>query len=134
MIKLTITKIGEPKDVQTRYGKKQKSWIMAKEYGENFLSYWVNGYSKDWGVGKEVEVERVDERDYQGKKYYDVIIPRLDREANSARITQLLSELNTRTGLINNKIDRIIDHLSGKDKFGHTSDGNPVPFNDTDNI
>lgn len=73
-MKLKIEWLGKIQDVQTRFGLKQKSSIKVSNepYADKFLSYWLSPQTKEWAVGKEIEVESVDERDYQGKKYYDI--------------------------------------------------------------
>lgn len=75
-MKLKITAIGEPKDVQTKFGLKQKSYIKAQEHGDKYLSYWLSSSTRDWRVGDEIEVVEVASREYNGKTYYDVIMPK----------------------------------------------------------
>jgi hypothetical protein len=71
-MKLTITQIGSPKTVTTKYGDKRKSYIKAKEHGDKFLNIWCNKETDNWKEGSVVEVEDVVEREYNGKMYYDV--------------------------------------------------------------
>ena len=82
MIKLTITKLGTPTTVITKYGPKEKNWLQATEYGAKYLNYWVNPQSKTWQVGQVVEVEGVEERTYPSRKTgkdeisYDIKLPK----------------------------------------------------------
>ena len=75
-MRLKITQIGNPKDVQTKYGVKQKNYIKVEEHGDKFLSYWVTSATASWKVGDNVEVENVTNREYEGKTYYDVVMPK----------------------------------------------------------
>lgn len=88
MIKITITQIGTPKTIQTKYGPKEKSYIKAAEYGDNYLSYWLSPVTKEWKEGQIVEVLDVTSREYQGKTYYDISMPK----ANGGNNTEVLKQ------------------------------------------
>jgi len=127
-MKLTITWIGQPKTIETKYGPKQKNSLRATEYGENYLGYWM-GSNTQWRVGDVVDVEAVTPRDYNGKTYHDIFMsklqkttPNIETMALSHKIDQLSSQLRS-----------IIDHLSGKNRFDLTSAGTKVPdFSEVD--
>lgn len=81
MIKLTLLAVGEPKVIKTKFGDKQKSYVKAQEFPDKFLNYWLGEGTKDWSVGKVVEVESVDKRDYTAtdgtlKTSYEIKLPR----------------------------------------------------------
>lgn len=107
----------------TKNGKPfQKVGIQVIEYGET----WINGLWFDgncpWVDGSKLSLIIKDE-EYNGvtKKVFD--LPRKKDET--------LTELNglaIKVGLINVKIDKILNHLSGKDRLDLTSDGTSVPF------
>ncbi len=78
MQKLTITFIGQPKDVTTKFGPKQKNSIKTIEHGDKYLSYWVSPATSGWAVGQTVEVDQVTSREWQGKTYWDIVMPKKD--------------------------------------------------------
>lgn len=67
-MKLTITKIGVPKQIKTSKGMSEKNYIKATEYGDKFLNYWVGVTTKNWKVGDVVEVDGVEEEQYINKE------------------------------------------------------------------
>lgn len=75
-MKLTIVSLGQPKEVKTKFGVKQKSYIKAEEYADKFLSYWITSSTQNWKIGDSVDVENVTSREYEGKTYYDIVMPR----------------------------------------------------------
>lgn len=80
-MKLKITQIGQPKDVQTKYGLKQTNWIKAEEYGDKYLNYWLGESTKSWATNVIIEVESVEPRDYTAKDgtlktAYNIKLPR----------------------------------------------------------
>lgn len=128
-MKLTITQLGQVKDIQTQYGMKQKSSIKAKEYNDNWLGYWV-GKNTNWKVGDVIEVESVNPREYQGKTYYDIKLPKVNDMAK-VEMVALQSEVKNMRVEMNRAFRQIIDHLSGKNRLGMTDEGKPVPFQNT---
>lgn len=81
MIKLHLTKVGTPKTITTKYGDKQKSYVKATEYGDNFLNYWLSSSTEGWREGQVVEVESVEEGEYLGKPQYTIRMPKVDNRA-----------------------------------------------------
>lgn len=92
---LKITELGTPKDVQTKFGMKQKNSLKAEgEYGVNWLSFWCGTQTNGWKVGDTIEVEDVTTRDYQGKTYYDIKLPKVGfGGANNPKIDEILSKV-----------------------------------------
>lgn len=124
MTKLTITYIGTPKEIQTKFGAKEKNSIKTTEYGDKYLSYWVNPFSKNWKEGDVIEVAEVKEREWEGKKYYDIVLPKVE---NQPATPKELGQILTKMGLMNAKLDQVIGHLSGENRLDRTSDGSPMP-------
>lgn len=80
-MKITLTQIGVPKQVQTKFGMKEKNYVKAQEYGDKFLNYWLGESTKSWAVGQVIEVENVESRDYTAtdgslKTSWDIKLPR----------------------------------------------------------
>jgi len=90
-MKLTIQSLGQSKQIQTKFGLKDKSYIKAQEYGDNYLSYWVGQDTLAWKVGDVIEAE-VKSREYNGKTYYDLV-------------------LTKKGGFSNEKLDRVHDMM-----------------------
>ncbi len=124
MTKLTITYVGFPKDIETKFGTKQKNSLKATEYGDKYLSFWVNPVSKDWKEGDAIEVSEVKERDWEGKKYYDIVLPKTENQMSTPKE---LSQILTKLGLLQAQMGQVINHLSGENKLDRTSDGSPMP-------
>lgn len=122
-MKLNITQLGTPKEVQTKFGVKQKNYIKAKEYNDNFLSFWVNGYTKDWQVGKEIEVENVTTREYNGKTYYDIILPKTNG-GMGLEATKILNDMALKISSMNENINKVLKILQND---GKNSDGTLMP-------
>ncbi len=82
MKKLTLTYYGrfdtdkEGKPLVGKFGPYAKISIKAKEYGDRYLSGYENKETKDWAVGKEVEVESVEEVASNGKTYLNFKMPK----------------------------------------------------------
>lgn len=125
-MKLTITWLGQPKDIQTKYGPKQKNSLKAAEYGDKYLDFWVGTSTQNWKVGDSVEVEAVTDREYNGKTYYDVKMPKVDNRPDPA-IAHIVSDIANKVGLMALQVDAIHKHLSGQKKLGMTSAGTPMP-------
>jgi hypothetical protein len=98
-MKITLTWIGQPKDVQTKFGPKQKFSVKATQYGDNYLDVWSSPVTREWKVGQEVEVLSVDTREYSGKTYYDVKMPK----ANAGNNEEVMKKLET----ISNEIVKV---------------------------
>lgn len=122
-MKLKITWLGQPKEIQTKFGLKKKNSITAQgQYADNYLSYWLSPQTQNWKVGDEVEVSNVTTREHQGKTYYDIVMPKKD-DAAKVEIMALSHKLD----LISGQLRSVIDHLSGKNLLNVTSAGTPVP-------
>lgn len=98
-MKLNITWLGQPKDIQTKFGTKQKNSIKATEYGDNYLSFWCSPMTNSWKEGMEVEVIDVTTREYNGKTYYDIILPKANM-GNNAEVMKALEEVRNQNARI----------------------------------
>lgn len=140
-MKLNITWLGQPKEITTRFGPKQKNSIKAKEYGDNFLSFWVSPMTREWAVGKEIEVENVTTREYNGKTYYDIILPKANM-GNIAEVMKALEEIRgtlTKHGLMLTQIGQAVipqkkdNYPSYKEATG-LEEGEKHPFDNDDGL
>lgn len=131
MIKLHITWVGQPKAVTTKFGNKEKFSIKATEYGDAFIDVWSSPQTKGWQVGQEVEVESVDSKDYNGKTYLSVRMPKVDNRPQgfSSDTTKQIASIHLDMGQVLMRIKNIetyFKHL--KDNVPQlTSAGTPVP-------
>lgn len=122
-MKLHITKMGSPKTIETKYGPKQKSFIRASEYGENYLNFWCNAYTDSWREGMEVEVDDVTEREYNSKIYHDIVFPKqapkqMNNSDHEARVKKLEEQMQA--------IKPMYQEWKAR-QLRTTSDGNPKP-------
>lgn len=142
MTKLTITVIGTPKDVQTKFGTKQKNYIKAKEHGDDYLSFWCSSITQGWKVNDVIEVEAVTQREYNGKVYHDIIMPKVNQALNP-EVMKLLNEIAVRTLKTHMLVEELVaekrlrnnESMSGKVEnpmdypTGNPSDDNDgIPF------
>lgn len=93
---LHVTYLGQPKEITTKFGIKQKNSIKAVEEGDKYLSFWVSPATRDWKVGDEISVESVTSREYNGKTYWDIVMPKANG-GNNQEVMSALGELNNRT-------------------------------------
>ena len=110
MLKLTITQTFAPKDVTTKYGVKQKASIKAQEKGDNYLSYWVTSSTQGWKVGDVVEVLDVTSREYNGKTYYDIVMPKTSGGV-PAELTKSIEQILSDTTKIKLMVSQIVTYL-----------------------
>lgn len=129
-MKLTLTWVGQPKDTQTKFGLKQKFSIKATEYADKYLDVWSSPVTKNWKVGDVVEVLEVTTREYNGKDYYSVVMPK----ANHGDNTEVMKKLEFVQGQ-NTKIllfmAELVDHKrtqtgENKPKIMGTDEDYPV--------
>lgn len=133
MQKHKITWVGEKKDVQTKFGLKQKFSIKV-EGNDNFISVWVNATTANWKVGQEIECE-IKSREYNGKTYYDAEIPK--QAQNSGQLTELITRVNQLDTAVrkgNNYLEKIFRHMAGIEKIDTTSNGSSMPDFDPKDI
>lgn len=91
--KLTINWIGTPKEINTKFGLKQKNSIKANEFAEGeYLSYWVSPVTSQWKVGEVIEVDAVTPREYNGKTYYDIQMPKANH-GNNVDVMKKMEEI-----------------------------------------
>lgn len=109
-MRLNITWLGQPKEIQTKFGLKQKNSIKATQFGDNFLSFWVSPMTNEWAVGKEIEVLEVKSREYNGKTYYDIQLPKANM-GNSAEFYARFEKIENaiaRLGLDIARLDKAV--------------------------
>ena len=116
MIKLTITRIGVPKTIQTSRGQAEKNYLKCEEYGDKFLNFWVNNLTRNWKEGQTIEVDNVEERDYTAndgtlKKSYDIKIANKED-----RVIKLLEEIASRQVIQGMTLQSIVKELQHKPK------------------
>src|SRR3990167_730890 len=95
-MKLSITQLGVPKQIQTSKGVAEKNYLKAQEYGDKYLNFWLNTTTRASQIGQTIEVDNVEERDYTAKdgslkKSYDIKL--INKEMN---IAKQLEEINGR--------------------------------------
>jgi hypothetical protein len=98
---VTISRVGQPKEVETKFGKKTKTGVQFKEHGEVWHDVWVS----DLKVGQTLQGERVS-RDWEGKTYWNFNLAKKDD-----RIDGKLEEILIKIGMLNLKVEKIFDRL-----------------------
>lgn len=131
MIKLTITQLGTPKDVETKFGTKQKNYLKATEYGDTFLNYWVSPATKDWKVGQVIEVESVEKRDYTGqdgtlRTSHDIKMPKFN--GIGAEVQKILEEINGKLTIQGLALREIAEWVRKQDKRPEVVPGTDIPY------
>ena len=117
-MKIKIAQIGTPKSIQTSRGTAEKNYIKTDEgqYAGKFLNYWVNNTTRAWREGMEVEIDRIESRDYTAKdgslkSSYDIKLP--NSQNSGAKIEEVLSTL-TKMRLEIREGFTMLAELSGK--------------------
>ncbi len=114
-MKLKITYLGTPKEITTKFGPKQKNSIKAEEKGNEYLSFWVSPVTRDWKVGDVIDVLDVTSREYNGKTYYDIVMPK----ANSTASPEIMAKLDEILGYLakhNLYITELVEEKRKNDK------------------
>lgn len=101
MEKVTIVKLSAEKEIQTKFGLRKKTGVQFKEYGEIWHDVWSGGLKE----GQVIEGTRKS-REYEGKTYWSFELPKKDD-----KVVEMLSQLLTKVGSINAKIDFLADKL-----------------------
>ena len=73
MEKLTIARLGQTKDVNTKFGMKKKTGVIFKEYDGIWHDVWLG----DLKEGQVLEGTR-ESREWEGKTYWNFNLPRKD--------------------------------------------------------
>jgi len=123
---LTITQMGQPKTIQTKFGSKEKSYLKCVEFGDKYVNFWVGPQTADWAIGKKVEVAEVKIEPYNGKDYYNIVLPKKD-DAIKSELAALQHFITGQTARVEKKLDQIIRHLGGEERIGYVN-GRPGPF------
>lgn len=87
MEKLTISKVGTEKEVQTKFGLKKKMGVQFNEYPDVWHDVWISGLR----VGDVLEGTR-SSREWEGKTYWDFKLPKKDDVTNT-KLEQILNKL-----------------------------------------
>lgn len=111
MTQLTITWIGQKKDITTKYGVRQKNSLKAKEHNDNYLDFWCSPTTDAWKIGDVVEVLEVKPREYNGKTYHDIFLPKANGGDNT-EIAKKLEEVANQNAKILIQNERIISGLA----------------------
>lgn len=107
---ITITWVGEPKTIKTKYGEKIKYSVRAKEHGEKFIDVWAKSANEMWKVGSTQTIDGVTEGEYNGKKQYTAILPKVAKNAVNQDLMNLVSQVLTRQGKIELLLRQILDN------------------------
>ncbi len=119
MEKITITRIARSNKTSSAGKSYVSLGIQANEYGEQWLNGFGNKSNENWNNGDTVEVT-IEKKTVNGKEYLNFETPKSSRGADN-------SEVLTKLGKIEYKLDTIIKHLSGEDMLDRNSDGSPTP-------
>lgn len=108
MQKYTIKWIGEPKDITTKYGVKQKFSIKV-EGNDNYLGVWASQANRDWKIGQEIEGTITESAGRDGKKFFNFDMPKKNDEALA-----LVKSLEITVNLMKRKVDEMYEDYSKK--------------------
>lgn len=124
-MKVTITWL-KREDKTSAAGKPWTSLsIKTKEHADKYLSGFGNADNKNWIVGMEAEIAVV-EKKVGDKTYLNFETPK-KADLQNEEVKKEINSLALKFGVINNKLDKIIDHLAGNNRLDRTSDGKPLP-------
>lgn len=136
MEKLTIVRLGQTKDVNTKFGMKKKTGVQFKEYPD----VWHDIWSGDLKEGQVVEGTR-ESREYQGKTYWSFNFPKKNG-ATSPEVNDKLERILAGITKLSLKVDQIYLEMDKKprdmkaeyapflDKETYIPDPAVVPFED----
>lgn len=105
MEKLTIARLGQTKDVNTKFGMKKKTGVIFQEYD----GIWHDIWSGDLKEGQVVEGTR-ESREYQGKTYWSFNFPKKSAQA-SPEISEKLERLLVGQTQIKLSLRQIYDEM-----------------------
>lgn len=91
MEKVTISRVGSEKEVQTKFGLKKKQGVQFNEYGDIWHDVWASGLK----VGQELQGTRAS-REWEGKTYWNFNLPKKSDETND-KLERILNKLTTLT-------------------------------------
>lgn len=128
MEKLTISRLGQTKDVQTKFGMKKKTSVQFKEYGD----IWHDVWSGDLKEGQVVEGTR-ESRDYQGKTYWNFNFPKKSGGV-SPEVNDKLERILAGITKANLKLDQIYLEMAKQPRTAESikRDYAPLLDNETD--
>lgn len=130
-MQLTLTYVRRDERTSKNTGKPFTSLsIKAKEYGDKFISGFGNKTNASWKEGDVVEVAAVTEKPGRNKNGENVVYLNFEMPKSPSADPLIFGKMVIDLGNLNRKLDKIIDHLSGKEKMGVTSEGTQIPFQD----
>lgn len=107
--------------------------IKTDKHGERYISGFGNKDNANWQIGDEVDIKVTESetKDKNGLPYLNFEMPK-----GSNGYKQLITEgIMIKLGLMNAKLDDIVDHLAGRRPLDRTSDGSKMPnFDVEDNL
>jgi hypothetical protein len=108
--------------------------LKCSQYGEKYLSGFGNKANENWAIGQEVEIAEVKEVQKDGKTYLNFEMAKATPQASS-EVLQGVKHLVLMVETIKRDQQKIIDHLSGKNRLDLTSAGTKVPdFSEVNDI
>jgi len=120
MTKLTITRLGEPKEigyVDKKDGIKKyfkKVGFQTQEYGDRWFDFAFRGeHGLTVGTSKEFEMS---ERQYNGKTYYDAKLPRQSKGGLSEDDKEILLNIQTGIALLRNDIQALRNDIVSREE------------------
>lgn len=138
MTKLTLTQVTRTQRT-SKDGKPFTSLtIKANEYGQKFLSGFGNKANENWKEGDTVEVENIVEKPGVNKKGESVVYLNFEMPKNAPSAgfdAKILTEIANGITTLKMQNQKILDHLSNKNRLDLTSAGTKVPdFSEVDEI
>jgi hypothetical protein len=118
---VTLTQVSRSEKVSASDKPYTRLLLKCSEFGDRFLSGFGNASNANWKEGDKVEIQW-EEVEKDGNKYLNFSTPK--------REDKMLADFNSlalKVGLMNTKLDKIIDHLSGENRLDRTSDGSDMP-------
>lgn len=106
MEKLEIIRVGQTKQVQTKFGLKDKTGVIFKQYPD----IWHDIWSKDLKVGQIVEGTR-DSREWEGKTYWSFNFPKKEKGGVSQHDFDTLKQ---EVQDLKKKMDDLVIQCTGK--------------------
>ncbi len=95
-MKVKITQVGQPKDIDTQYGKKTKISIKTNEHGDKWLSAFANKDNQNLKVGTEIDIDIEQRGQYLNFKLKEDKVTQAQLRESLEPICQYIRELRNR--------------------------------------
>lgn len=102
-----ISRVGQAKEIQTKFGLKKKTGVQFEQYPDVWHDVWADGLS----VGQELTGDR-SSREYNGNTYWDFKLPKKTGGASIEDITYIKNKLLS----IDLQLSMIAEHIKLKVK------------------